>query len=116
MANTPLNAIGRNIRRLRQKNRWSQATAAEKLDLSIPAFSKIELGITCCTFDRLEQIAELFSVPVMEIISEEGQALAEQQAEEIARLNEVVRAQELEIIRLQDRTISLYEELARDKV
>jgi hypothetical protein len=42
--------------------------------------------------------------------------LGNDQAGEIDRLNELVESQGQEIIKLQDRTIGLYEELAREKV
>jgi transcriptional regulator with XRE-family HTH domain len=116
MSKTPSNTIGRNIRQLRQKENWSQAMVAKKLDLSIPAFSKIETGLTDCSWTRLEQIADLFKVHVMDIVLEPGKYAGMDQAEEIDRLNELVESQGQEIIKLQKRTIGLYEELAREKV
>jgi transcriptional regulator with XRE-family HTH domain len=41
-----INTIGKNIRTLRQKHGWSQGQVASRLHISIPAFSKIETGIT----------------------------------------------------------------------
>ncbi|RZL30334.1 MAG: XRE family transcriptional regulator, partial [Pedobacter sp.] len=60
-----MNFIGSNIRQLRQKNGWSQGDVAQRLKISIPAFSKIETGITDINISRLEQIANLFDVSTM---------------------------------------------------
>jgi transcriptional regulator with XRE-family HTH domain len=40
-----LTTLGKNIRDLRHRKGWSQEDIALKLDISIPAFSKIETGI-----------------------------------------------------------------------
>ena len=116
MSKTPLNTIGQNIRHLRLKENWSQAMVAKKLDLSTAAFSKIETGVTDCTWTRLEQIADLFNVHVMHIVLVNGKYPGMDQAAEIDRLNELVESQGKEIIKLQERTIGLYEELVREKV
>jgi transcriptional regulator with XRE-family HTH domain len=41
-----MKTLGKKIRLLRHQKGWSQEEVAKRLDISIPAFSKIETGIT----------------------------------------------------------------------
>jgi transcriptional regulator with XRE-family HTH domain len=49
-------SVGKNIRTLRHQRGWSQEDVANRLGISIPAFSKIETGVTDINLSRLEQI------------------------------------------------------------
>lgn len=106
-----MNTIGKNIRQLRQKNGWSQGEVAKKLKISIPAFSKIETGITDINISRLDQIAKLFDVSTLQIISKDPQNLTAGSFTEVNLLREKIAFQEDEIISLQKRVIDLYEEI-----
>lgn len=106
-----MNIIGKNIRSLRQKNGWSQGEVAKRLKISIPAFSKIETGITDINISRLAQIAALFEVSTMDIISKEGENPQSLNFEEISTLKEKLSQREEEIIKLQKKVIDLYEEI-----
>lgn len=109
-----MNTIGRNIRQLRQKNGWSQSEVAKRLEISIPAFSKIETGITDINISRLDQISRLFEVSTLEIISKEEDMSELGNFAEIEILKDRLSIKEEEIIKLQKKVIDLYEEI-RDK-
>ena len=106
-----MNIIGKNIRQLRQKKGWSQGEVAKRLQISIPAFSKIETGITDINISRLEQIAALFGVSTMDIISREGENPNLLNSDEVVSLKNKLLAREEEIIKLQKKVIDLYEEI-----
>ena len=106
-----MNIIGKNIRHLRQKKGWSQGEVAKRLQISIPAFSKIETGITDINISRLEQIAALFGVSTMDIISREGENPNLLNSDEVVSLKNKLVAREEEIIKLQKKVIDLYEEI-----
>lgn len=106
-----MNIIGKNIRQLRQRNGWSQGEVAKRLKISIPAFSKIETGITDINISRLDQIADLFEVSTLEIISKGGEMESAYNFEEITILRNKVASQEEEILKLQKKVIDLYEEI-----
>lgn len=57
------------IRTMREINQWTQKDMAEKLDLSITGYSKIERGKTRLNLDKLEQIAKIFNIDVVELIN-----------------------------------------------
>jgi transcriptional regulator with XRE-family HTH domain len=104
-------SIGKNIRKLRQKKGWSQGEVAKRLKISIPAFSKIESGITDINISRLSQIASLFEVSTLEIIARDGMNFGPSSPIEIRLLKEKLADQEDEIIKLQKKVIELYEEI-----
>jgi len=108
-----MNTIGNNIKRLRQKMGWSQGQAAKKLNISIPAFSKIETGLTEINIKRLHQIAELFKVSTVDILSKQDEHPMLMDAEKINGLKARISEKEGEIIKLQKRIIELFEELEK---
>lgn len=56
------------IRFLRELNQWSQEEMAEKLAMSTGGYAKIERGESSINLNRLEQIADLFHLNVLEFI------------------------------------------------
>jgi transcriptional regulator with XRE-family HTH domain len=103
--------IGKNIRQLRHKNNWSQAQVAKQLEISIPAFSKIETGLTDINITRLHQISDLFKVPITAILLKEGENPQSANLEELDNLKNKVKKTEEDIIQLQKKLIDLYEEV-----
>jgi len=61
-------SIGSVVKDLRLKHEWKQSAVAKKLSISIPAFSKIETGATDINVTRLHELANVFSVPVSELV------------------------------------------------
>lgn len=106
-----MSIIGKNIRQLRQKNGWSQGEVAKRLKISIPAFSKIETGITDINISRLNQIATLFEISTLDIISSGISKSENIDYQETNLLKIKIASQEEEIIKLQKRVIDLYEEI-----
>lgn len=105
--------IGKNIKQLRQKRNWNQSDVAKQLQISTPAFSKIETGITDVNYSRLDQIAKLFEVPMSTLLSSDGDSIQSARTEEINTLTEKLNKREEEIIKLQSLLIELYEEVRR---
>lgn len=103
-----MNEVSKNIKQFRKKNGWSQRQVAEQLDISVPAFSKIETGTTDLNISRLNQIARLFKVTPMQLMTkdEDPQAL---HALNVGQLKKQLTKKEAEIIRLQDEIINLFE-------
>jgi len=61
--------VAGNIRKIREFRNYTQDYLAAKLLISQNAYSKIELGYSKITLDRLFQIAIILEVEVMQIIS-----------------------------------------------
>lgn len=56
------------IRALREIKQWSQEEMAEKLNMSLNGYAKIERGETRLTLDKLEQIAHIFNMDALEFM------------------------------------------------
>lgn len=103
-------SVGKNIRTLRHKRGWSQEDIANKLGISIPAFSKIETGVTDINLSRLEQISKIYEISVVSLLTLEEDVVQP----ELIQLNSVQKKlvdRESEIAHLQRKVIELYEEL-----
>jgi transcriptional regulator with XRE-family HTH domain len=68
----------RRIRTSRQSKDYSQDYLAAKLGISQNAYSKIELGYSSLSLERLFNIAEILEVDVNELINGSGPGLYEQ--------------------------------------
>lgn len=60
--------VAANIRKIREYRNYTQDYLAAKLKISQNAYSKIELGYSKITIDRLIQIAIILEVEVMQLI------------------------------------------------
>lgn len=106
-----MKTIGKKIRLLRHQQGWSQDDVAKKLDISIPAFSKIETGITDVNLSRVEQIAALFGLSVVELLTFDEAVGSPEHRDQLNELNDRLRVREDEVINLQKKVIELFEEL-----
>lgn len=63
--------IGNNIRKLRQKRRWTQSELAKKVNKSSQVISNWERGYTSLFHDDIVSLAKAFDVPTDEILGNE---------------------------------------------
>jgi transcriptional regulator with XRE-family HTH domain len=111
-----MKTLGKKIRLLRHQKGWSQEEVAKRLDISIPAFSKIETGITDINLSRLEQIAVLFEMSVVQLLTFNETEQDQKIANELENVNKKLMDRETEVIDLQKKVIELFEELRHKKV
>lgn len=88
---------------------------AKRLDISIPAFSKIETGITDINLSRLEQISNLFEMSVVQLLTFNDLEQEQKFVNELDVVNKKLTDREVEIIELQKKVIELFEELRHNK-
>src|ERR1700743_2825872 len=89
--------VGKNIRAFRHQHGWSQEDVANRLGISIPAFSKIETGVTDINLSRLEQIANIFEIDVVQILSMDMEEV-EQQPSNLSIVQKRLTDREAEIV------------------
>ena len=89
---------------------------AKRLDISIPAFSKIETGITDINLSRLEQISTLFEMTVVQLLTFNETEQDQKFQNELETVNKKLMDRETEVIDLQKKVIELFEELRHNKV
>lgn len=66
-----LSYINLNIRKLRERDFLSQEYMAAKMSIGQNAYSKIELGKTKITLDRLFAIADILGVTAIDLLTEQ---------------------------------------------
>jgi len=108
-----MNNVGKNIRRLRQKKGWTLVQIAEKVQVSVPAFSKIETGPTDINMSRLKQLAEIFGVSILDILYDEGENPQDELMNEASILKAKIQEKEETVSVLQRKLIDLYEEVTK---
>lgn len=65
-------SVNEKIRKIREAKDWSQEQMAEKLDMSLNGYAKIERGESKIYLDKLEQIAQVFDIDVVELMQSDG--------------------------------------------
>ena len=111
-----MKSLGKKIRLLRHQKGWSQEDVAKQLDISIPAFSKIETGITDINLSRLEQISKLYEMTIVQLLTFNDTEQEQKSASEMESIQKKLVEREAELIDLQKKVIELYEELRRPKI
>ncbi len=94
-----MTTLGDKIQYFRKLKGWNQAKVADKLKITAGAYAKIERNVTDAPFSRVEQIAKIFGISVIELLSLSVNGKAK---------NGVVDKDQ-EIIRLQKKIIELHE-------
>ncbi|WP_312185312.1 helix-turn-helix transcriptional regulator [Sphingobacterium sp.] len=106
-----MNTLGKKIRSLRHQKGWSQQDVAKRLEISIPAFSKMETGVTDLNLSRLNQISRLFNLTVVQLLADSDLDEIKDYAKEVNEKKQRLLQREEEIINLQKKVINLYEQL-----
>lgn len=65
-------SVNEKIRKVRESKAWSQEQMAEKLNMSLNGYAKIERGETKLYLDKLGQIAQVFDIDVVELMQSDG--------------------------------------------
>ncbi|ACU05317.1 MULTISPECIES: helix-turn-helix domain-containing protein [Pedobacter] len=100
-------STGKKIKMLRRQKKWAQKDMAGMLDISVPAYSKIECEITDINITRLIQVADVLGVePCTLLPGHNGDDLLK---EENKKLKEKLQYVEKEMMNLQAKLIGMYE-------
>jgi transcriptional regulator with XRE-family HTH domain len=104
-----MKTLGEKFRILRQKKGVNQKAMADLLEISIPAYSKLETSITDPNFSRINQIAEVHKLTLRELLDVGEEGISEQ-TQLIEQLKQKVSELESTVIRLQGKVIDLYDQ------
>ncbi|MDB5019081.1 MAG: family transcriptional regulator [Pedobacter sp.] len=97
------------LKHLRLKYQLTQVQVAERLNCSIPAYSKMETGSTDVNTFRLHQLAKIYNIEVFEIFLI-GEDYRENYKDKIAGLSAELSKKSVEILQLQRKLIKFYED------
>ena len=67
--------LSEKIKIMRDMNHWTQEDVAEKLGISTTGYAKIERGETKLSLHKLEQIANIFNIDVLELMNTGGKGI-----------------------------------------
>ncbi len=107
---TTIKTVGNNIRELRMHSGVSLRAAAKRLGISTSALSKIETGVTDVNLSRLEQIADIYGVKIIQLWIPNVEH-SNIEASKLNQAQEKVLKLEAEIKAFQQKVILLYEKL-----
>lgn len=62
-------AVNDKIRMLRELQQWSQEDMAKRMNMSLNGYAKIERGETKLHLDKLAQIAQVFNIDIIELMT-----------------------------------------------
>lgn len=68
-------ALHDNIKQLRELKQWSQEEMAGLINMSKNGYAKIERGESKPNLDRLQQIAQVFEIDLVELIQSEDKGI-----------------------------------------
>lgn len=105
------------IRMLREERNWTQEDMANKLQMSINGYAKLERGESRLYIPKLEQIAEVFDIDILELMSfGERHFIYYSQESHNSNLNIIGSSQELnlEIAQLKQQ-VELQKEIIQSK-
>ena len=93
-----METLGEILKALRSKKGWSQEHVAHELDMSLPGYSKIERAKSDVSLTRLSQIARLYNLSIIELLSYGNNSQS---------CKELLDQRDQEIIKLQRKIIEL---------
>ncbi len=96
-----MDTIGKKLKAIRLSKELTQEAIASRLEISLPAYSKIERDITDISLSRLEQIGAIFGMTSIEILAFG--------TEEKPKSKDATLSEKDEIISLQKKIITMYE-------
>ncbi|TPH11078.1 helix-turn-helix domain-containing protein [Haemophilus haemolyticus] len=68
-------SVNEKIRAIREVNQWSQEEMANKMNMSTNGYAKIERGETKLSLHKLEQIANIFNIDILELMNTGGKGI-----------------------------------------
>lgn len=72
-------AIYEKIRELREAQGWTQEAMAEKMGIAVNSYSRLERGEGKLDWDKLQQIAAIFKIDLVQLVEAENKGLVVQQ-------------------------------------
>lgn len=108
-------SIGKKIKSLRQERGWTQGDVANRLGITVAAFSKIETDVTDVSLSRIETLSNIFEVSVIELLSLNDAEADRSNDAELSHAKESVERLSAKVSHLQEYIITLYEELHKNK-
>ena len=99
------------LKLLRHDRGYNQEDVARLIGISIPAYSKIETGITDLNYSRIQQLAALYELTPVQLLDPDYDPLKKDDALLMKCLQDELAKKEQQVSEMQNRLITLYEQL-----
>lgn len=99
------------LKLLRHDRGYRQEDVARLMGISIPAYSKMETGVTDLNYSRIVQLAVLYGLRPVQLIDPAHDPLKKDDALLLKMLQDRLAKREQQICELQSKMIALYEQL-----
>ncbi len=99
------------LKMLRYDRGYNQEDVARLIGISIPAYSKIETGITDLNYSRIGQLATLYHLTPVQLLDPEYDPLKKDDALLLKSLQDELAKKEQQVSEMQSRLITLFEQL-----
>lgn len=63
-----MNNLNNKIKTIREIKQWSQEDMAEKMNMSLNGYARLERGETKLSLEKLQQIAQIFNMDIIELM------------------------------------------------
>ena len=67
--------LNEKLRQLRETNHWSQEEMAERMSMSPSGYAKIERGETKLNIEKLQTIAQIFNIDIVDLMTNDGKTI-----------------------------------------
>ena len=104
--------IGFKLKALRVTHSVSQKVVADHLGVSVPAYSKIETGLSDINYEKITQIAQLYGISIVDLIKIGEPSVKEHQYPNLKKQLDELNAKYNE---QQKKMIELYEIIREQK-
>ena len=106
-------SIGHKLKALRTTHSVSQKVVADILGMSVPAYSKIETGLSDISFSRVKLVADFFQISMVDLLKIGESTLKDEQYPDLRnRLTELTNQYNDQ----QKKMIELYETIRSQKM
>ena len=99
---TLMKTLGEKIRSVRESKKMTQDDMAYDLGITLGAYSRIERGVTDVNLSRIEQIAKILKITMVDLF-------AQGEKTELDKLRKLLDEKDKEIMELQKKIIKLME-------
>ena len=99
------------LKLLRYDRGYNQEDVARLIGVSIPAYSKMETGVTDLNYSRIEQLAALYELTPVQLLDPGHDPLKKDNALLLKNLERQLAKKERQVSEMLSKQIALYEQL-----
>lgn len=100
--------LSTNLKLLRFEKEWTQQNVAQRLNISIPTYSKYETGSTDINLSKIQKLAKIYNTTVVRLLSPDEE---DYRSHEVSRLKKKLSESQITVIELQAELLTFYKQV-----